>query len=375
MKLLVCTSEYFPLGSGIANVTYNIVEQLKKQGVECTVCSPTGPDISLGNKKLIEKFGFLGLMYYWYRVSLFFREDDYDMVWLQNPYFFCHNPFPCCLITMHSTYYGLSLHNVGDTWHIRLYYNIVSALEKFSLARLNEKIAFTGVGQPVCEELEKMGIKKRMITYIPNGVDVQSFNSIHEKSGLRKKIGIPEKDIVILSVGRLTPQKGTQTLIEVFSILEKKTDNLTLCIAGKGELLDDTTKNVKKNGLQKVIFLGYVDDRDLPELYASSDYYIINSIYEGGMPPLTLSEAMASGLPCIVSDIPNFSIVNAAACGLIIDFGNTERAANEILEYVMGNHADHAKNARDYSLKFLDWEIISKEYLKIFKKLHTFEDK
>ncbi len=375
MKLLVCTSEYFPLGSGIANVTYNIVEQLKKQGVECTVCSPTGPDITLGNKKLIEKFGFLGLMYYWYRVSLFFRENDYDMVWLQNPYFFLHNPFPCCLITMHSTYYGLSLHNVGDTWHIRLYNKIVSAIEKFSLARLNEKIAFTGVGQPVCEELEKMGIKKRMITYIPNGVDVQLFNSVHEKMGLRKKIGIPEKDIVILSVGRLTPQKGTQTLIEVFSILEKKTDNLTLCIAGKGELLDDVKKNVQMNGLQKVILLGYVDDRDLPELYAGSDYYIINSIYEGGMPPLTLSEAMASGLPCIVSDIPNFSIVKNAECGLIVNFGDTERAANEILGYVMGNHADHAKNARDYSLKFFDWEIISKEYLKNFKRLHASKNK
>ena len=132
MKLLICASEYFPHGSGIANVAYNIIEQLKKQGVECTVCSPTGPDITLGNKKLIEYFGFVGLVYYWYRVSYFFRENDYDVVWLQNPYFFRHNPFPHCLITMHSTYYGLSLHHVGNTWFLRIYYNIVSALEKFS---------------------------------------------------------------------------------------------------------------------------------------------------------------------------------------------------------------------------------------------------
>ena len=158
-------------------------------------------------------------------------------------------------------------------------------------------------------------------------------------------------------------------MIEVFSLLDKMTDKLTLCIAGKGELLDATKKNVQKNDLQKVIFLGYVDDRVLPELYASSDYYIINSIYEGGMPPLTLSEAMASGLPCIVSDIPNFSIVNDAKCGLIVDFGNIELAANEILEYVLKDHPDHKKNARRYAFQFLDWKIISEEYLKIFEQL------
>ncbi|MDO8872117.1 MAG: glycosyltransferase family 4 protein [Methanoregula sp.] len=369
MKLLICTSEYFPHGSGIANVVFNVVEQLKKQGVECTVCSPTGPDITLGNKQFIEKFGFLGLIYYWHQVSHFFKHTDYDVVWLQNPYFIYHNPFHRCLITMHSTYFGLSHHNVGNTRFLQVYYKIISAIEEFSLAQLSKKTVFTGVGQPVCEELEKMGIEKERITYVPNGVDVQSFNPALDKTILRKKIGVPNNNIILLSVGRLTPQKGTQTLIEVFSLLEKSLGNLTLCIAGKGELLDSAKILVKKNGLQKVIFLGYVDERDLPALYAGSDYYIINSIYEGGMPPLTLSEAMASGLPCIVSDIPNFSIVNDAGCGLIVNFGNIDHAAKEILEYLSREHQDHAKNARNYTIQFLDWEIISKEYLKIFERL------
>jgi len=57
MKLLVCTTEYFPHGAGIANVVYNVVEHLKEQGVECTVCSPTGPDIILGSQRLIKRPG------------------------------------------------------------------------------------------------------------------------------------------------------------------------------------------------------------------------------------------------------------------------------------------------------------------------------
>ena len=102
------------------------------------------------------------------------------------------------------------------TWAIPGFYEYTTILclpsEKFSLVQLSEKTVFTGVGQPVCEELEKMGIKKEQITYVPNGVNVQSFNLVPEKNVLRKKFGIPEQDIVILSVGRLTPQKRNSNI-------------------------------------------------------------------------------------------------------------------------------------------------------------------
>ena len=157
MRLLVCTSEYYPSGSGIANVVYNVIERLKKQGVECTVCSPTGPDITLGNAKLIEMFGFIGLAYYWYQVSRFFRNTDYDSIWLHNPYFIGHNPFSRSVITMHSTYYGLSLHGVGNTRFLEIYNKIISIIERYCLIKISKTAIFTGVGPSVCEELVKIG--------------------------------------------------------------------------------------------------------------------------------------------------------------------------------------------------------------------------
>ncbi len=93
MKLLICTTEYFPHGAGIANVVYNIVEQLKGKGFECTVCSPTGPDIELGSWGLIEKAGVLGLLNYWHQVSRYFKGNDFDAAWLQNPFIVTKNPF------------------------------------------------------------------------------------------------------------------------------------------------------------------------------------------------------------------------------------------------------------------------------------------
>ncbi len=102
---------------------------------------------------------------------------------------------------------------------------------------------------------------------------------------------------------------------------------MALCIAGKGELIEETKDLAKRMGLCKVLFLRHVaHDRDLPDLYACADYCIMTSKYEGGMPPLTLAEAMASGLPCIVSDIPNLGIVKNADCGIVVAFDEIAQA-------------------------------------------------
>ncbi len=369
MKLLVCATEYHPYGTGIANVVYNVVERLKELGVECTVCSPTGPDIKLGSLKLIEKTGIVGMLHYWRQVSRYFKDNDYDVVWLQNPFILLTgNPFERCLVTMHSTYYGESIHRVGTTPLLRIYKKLVSSLERYCLVRMGEMTLFTGVGKPVCEELEIIGIPRDRIAYIPNGVNIRQFRPLDDKKPVRRKFGIPEDDIVLLSVGRLTPAKQPHTMIEVFSHLEKEMDNVTLCIAGKGELLEETKDLAEKMGLRKVLFLGYVDhDRDLPDLYACADYYIMTSKYEGT--PLTLLEAMASGLPCIVSDIPNLGIVKDADCGINVDFTDLSVPLTDILDYLKQDHHSHGINARNFAINSLDWEIITGDYLRAFKDI------
>jgi len=375
MKILVCSTEYPPYGSGIGNVVSNVVEQLTKRGVECTICSPEGPDIKLGNQNLIKKCGIIGLLYFWYQVSRVVKDNSYDAVWLHNPYFIFNNPFPRCLITMHSTYYGLSHHRVGNTFFLRMYYQIISILELYCLKTISKTTVFTGVGESVCEELEKIGVGRDQLICVPNGVDIQYFKPINDKNLLREKLKIPQDDIILLSVGRLTPAKQPQTLIKVFSLLEKRMSNLTLCIAGTGELLDSIKQMTLEAGLKKVIFLGQIDHNSgLPDLYAASDYFIMTSIYEGGMPPLTLSEAMASGLPCIVSDITSLECVKIAKCGIVNNFKNIEEACDEILEYINMDHSEKIQNGRKYVEENLDWSSISENYFKALKRTMSLSD-
>jgi len=362
LKILVCTSEYFPKGSGIANVAYNVVEQLKKKGITCEVCSPIGPDIKIGSEI---KYGRLSLLRFWNKVAKYFKDQaDYDLVWLHNPLFINKIPFNKCLVTVHST------PHVAKTiypLHIHAYKKISSYIDEHCLKNFNKETKFTAVDLSVLSQMVKLGIPKENIKYIPNGVDVDLFNVRNGKKSFRQKMGIQEEDIILLSYSRISDVKRPLKLIELFSEICEKISNITLIFAGDGELLFKAKKLAKNKNLKNIKFLGYIDHKKVaPTLLASSDYYILISKYEGQ--PLTLLEAMASGLKCIVSDLSNLKmIIDNANCGIAVDV-NKDNASDEMLKYLKSDNSNHKINARRYAVKNFNWEIIADQYLNEFKK-------
>ena len=363
VKLLICASEYYPYGSGIANVAYNVVEQLKKMGVDCTVCSPTGPDIKLLS---LSGYGRLGLIHFWHKVSKYFKRkgDDYDMVWLHNPLFIGKNPFEKCLVTIHTTPYGQIVQRMYR-WHIHIYKVIASKIDKYCLNKMCcDGIRFVAISPQIINELKFMNIKN--VTVISNGVDVDRFKPLDDKKSIQAKFDIPKDAVVLLSVGRLTAMKMPFMMMDTFDKIQKSSERYMLVVAGKGELFESVKKYAIRKNVRNIKFLGFVPEEDLPDLYACSDFYIMTSKYEGQ--PLTLLEAMASGLPCIVSDIPNLKIVEDAKCGIIVDFDDIGKAAKRIVEYLGRNNSEHSKNAREYAVNNLDWEIIAGRYLDEFER-------
>lgn len=368
MKILICISEYYPNGSGIANVAYNVVEQLKLMGIECTICSPTGPDIVIMSPEHENKFGGLELVYYWYRVSKYFQkhESDFDGVWLHQPLFLIKkSPFQKAIITVHTTYIGKDNKRIKYSLFKKIYYNLMNKIEKYSYLNNPPSNKYTYIDNNILQELKKMGIKGPSV-FISNGVDTGKFIPETGFSNVREKLNVPLDHKLFLSVGRLISIKRPFLMLDVFKKIQKSYSNTSLLVVGSGSLLNQMKRYVSDENIPNVIFAGFIEYNSLPDYYSCADYYIMTSEYEGQ--PLTLLEAMASGLPCIVSDIPNLNIVKDANCGVVLDFSNKEEAVRQIINYIEKDNAQHSLNARKYAVEILDWRIIAEKYLSEFKK-------
>ncbi len=167
------------------------------------------------------------------------------------------------------------------------------------------------------------GLPAERITTIHSGVD-ERFNpqprQSDEQARIRSKYGLGDAPF-ILTVGTLQRRKNHLTLVRAFAELLRGSNippDLQLVIAGgKGWLYDDVVAEVSALGLQeRVCFMGFVDDADLPALYRTAAVFAFPSLYEGfGIPPL---EALASGVPVVTSNASSLPEVVGDA-GLMVD--------------------------------------------------------
>lgn len=115
----------------------------------------------------------------------------------------------------------------------------------------------------------------------------------------RKRFGISSDDILIGHVGRFSPPKNHEFLVNVFAECVKLNSKMKLILVGDGVLRPEIEHKVKKLNLENnVIFTGV--RTDVASIMQAMDIFLFPSIYEGL--PLTIVEAQAAGLPCLISD-------------------------------------------------------------------------
>ena len=161
-----------------------------------------------------------------------------------------------------------------------------------------------GVSQSVANYVnEKFGVKNAI--GIPNGVDVKKFFAVNEeeKLNLRKKLSLPDNATIILSTGLLSGRKDPLFLIKQWILAKNFLSNCHVYILGSGKLYDECVETAKKN--ETVHILGRKDN--VEEYLQASDYYVSASRSEGIS--LSILEAMACGLPLLLTDIPPFKEV------------------------------------------------------------------
>lgn len=136
-------------------------------------------------------------------------------------------------------------------------------------------------------------------TVIKNGIDVKSFMFTPKgRDKIRCEFGIENK-YVIGHIGRFAKAKNHSYLLDIFDAIRKISSNTVLMLTGDGELKQAVQAKAKVLGLEDhIIFTGI--RADTSDIYSAMDIFLFPSLFEGL--PVTLVEAQASGLPCIISN-------------------------------------------------------------------------
>lgn len=139
------------------------------------------------------------------------------------------------------------------------------------------------------------------------GIDLDVFDIATEKN-MRREFGFSENDFVIGHVGGLNPEKNHFFLLEAFSSVLKKLPQVKLLLVGDGPLYDDIREKSDELGISQNIVMTGVR-QDVPQILKNGvDLFVFPSEYEGL--GLSVIEAQAAGLPCIISDrVPDEAIL------------------------------------------------------------------
>ncbi len=147
---------------------------------------------------------------------------------------------------------------------------------------------------------------------IHNPVDASVFKPVDEKAkaDCRRKLGLPETAVVLGTIGRLSFQKDPQTLYRALAPALRQRSDLVLCHVGQGELEGTLHSLAEELGIAgQIVRPLYLNEPAV--FYQAIDGLIMTSRYEAGW-PIAVLEALAAGLPLVVSEAPGTSDIAAA---------------------------------------------------------------
>lgn len=208
-----------------------------------------------------------------------------------------------------------------ENWTLNIFpfiFDSEVAISRATKIRLDER--------PIAKLLKKQSV------FIPNGISEGVMNYLKDNP-------IParaQNSYKLVTVGRLTEQKGYKYLIEAIRILSDSyilgEKNISLSIIGEGHLKTELLLLTDRYNLtDKIHFLGY--RQDVLQIVASSDLFVSSSLWEGI--PTVLLEAMALNVPIIATNIPGTKeLIVDRQTGILVKPKSPEQLARAISEFV-----------------------------------------
>jgi glycosyltransferase involved in cell wall biosynthesis len=289
------------LGTWLINILKNIDRNKFKIDflVHSNIPGPLDEEARHLNSRIIYcPFSYLSLKYYFFLKDINKKYGPYDIIHshLGNSGFHLfwgkQANIPYRIVHSH-TDYNLMLKHLTFLRKIMIY----------TSRYLMKRYATAGfaVSQPAAQHFG-VGWSADPRWYLVHcGIDLSPFHIEPDREKMRREFGIPADDLVIGHVGRMDEFKNQSFILDIIKKIIKIEPNTSLILVGDGHLRSFLEEKAKKLGIEKkVIFTGVRSD--VPILMKGlMDIFLFPSLYEGL--PLTIVEAQAAGLPCVISDI------------------------------------------------------------------------
>lgn len=169
------------------------------------------------------------------------------------------------------------------------------------------------------------------VEYVPGvGIDLDKFACVKDRPGKRAELGLLKSDFALLSVGDLIPRKNQAAIVEALSQLP---DNVKLIVCGEGVERENLELQITRLSLdRRVRLLGFRPD--MAEIMAACDALVFPSVHEGL--PVSVMEAMASGLPVIASSIRGIDpdLLMDHKSGLVLESADPRHIAAAVTELI-----------------------------------------
>jgi glycosyltransferase involved in cell wall biosynthesis len=188
------------------------------------------------------------------------------------------------------------------------------------------------------------GFPARKMVTIRNGVALSEFAPNQNGGlGIRAKFGIGPDEFLLVCAARLSAQKGIDILVDAISLVLRNGVACKCIIVGDGPLREQLVRQVSELGLSDMIFFEGFQADVRPYLYAGSAL-VLTSHSEGL--PLAILEALATGLPCIVTAVGgNREAVTHEVNGLVVPPDSVE-AVSEAVSYLATHPQERARMSR-----------------------------
>ncbi len=264
--------EYFHLRNGI----HYDYRRIGTDDLGCVGFSGRYPD------NLIEEIGNYEAV-----ASVLAHQLDFDIIhshdWLTYPagVFAKHISGKPLVIHVHATDFDRSRGNVNPTVYEIEKRGMDEADHIMCVSNLNSNTVILNYHQDPA-----------ILSTVHNGLDPVHYSYSYTKT--------PRKDKVVTFLGRITKQNGPEYFVEAAARVLQKTDGVRFVMAGSGDMMAQMIDLVAKRGIaDKFHFTGFLRGRQVHEMLAESDVYIMPSVSEPfGISPL---EAMQVGTPSIIS--------------------------------------------------------------------------